>query len=119
MRANLKSDKGTDVGRHVQHRHEVKEANPQLKMVDIAKKLGEMWRGMGVDVRRNGRTRQHKPRIVIWRTRRRGWSNDKLCRQHHMANNLLCVIFDVVRARNVGLLVLICWASAMEFQGKI
>ena len=52
MRANLKSDKGTDVGRLVQHRQEVKEANPQLTMVDIAKKLGEMWRGMEVDVRK-------------------------------------------------------------------
>ena len=52
LRANLKSDMGTDVGRHVQHRHEVQEANPQLKMVDIAKKMGEMWRGMEVDVRK-------------------------------------------------------------------
>jgi structure-specific recognition protein 1 len=35
-----------------QHRQEVKEANPQLTMVEIAKKLGEMWRGMEVDVRK-------------------------------------------------------------------
>lgn len=34
-----------------QHRQEVKEANPQLTMVEIAKKLGEMWRGMESEVR--------------------------------------------------------------------
>jgi hypothetical protein len=35
-----------------QHRQEVKEANPELTMVEIAKKLGEMWRGMEQDVRK-------------------------------------------------------------------
>ena len=35
-----------------QHRQEVKDANPQLTMVEIAKKLGEMWRGMEQDVRK-------------------------------------------------------------------
>ena len=35
-----------------QHRQEVKEANPQLTMVEIAKKLGEMWRGMETEVRK-------------------------------------------------------------------
>ncbi len=35
-----------------QHRQEVKEANPQLSMVEIAKKLGEMWRNMEGDVRK-------------------------------------------------------------------
>lgn len=35
-----------------QHRQEVKDANPQLTMVEIAKKLGEMWRGMETDVRK-------------------------------------------------------------------
>jgi hypothetical protein len=35
-----------------QHRQEVRDANPQLTMVEIAKKLGEMWRGMEQDVRK-------------------------------------------------------------------
>ena len=99
-----------------QHRQEVKEANPELTMVEIAKKLGEMWRGMEQDVRKeweekatsakdhymvgfacvqpalSGRVGGCAVAVTAHAPARRtrkscGWSSGKQCRRGRMASN--------------------------------